>query len=80
LKGLVHGATEFIATCMASGFEVLASAAADEGTKRIPVLALHAQVGVKYGAAGLDFLVRQRLTVLRCYIVGKPPSTTLSLG
>lgn len=60
LKGLVHGATEFIATCMASGFEVLANAAADEGTKRIPVLALHAQVGVKYGAAGLDFLVRQR--------------------
>jgi thiamine pyrophosphate-dependent acetolactate synthase large subunit-like protein len=60
LKGLVHGATEFVATCMASGFEVLASAAADEGAKRIPVLALHAQVGVKYGAAGLDFLVRQR--------------------
>lgn len=60
LKGLVHGATEFIATCMASGFEVLANAAADEGTQRIPVLALHAQVGVKYGAAGLDFLVRQR--------------------
>lgn len=59
-KGLVHGATEFIATTMASGFEVLASAAADEGTKRIPVLVLHAQVGVKYGAAGLDFLVRQR--------------------
>src|SRR5215470_3885812 len=24
LKGLVHGATEFIAACMASGFEVLA--------------------------------------------------------
>ncbi len=60
LDGLVHGATEFIATCMASGFEVLANAAGDEGTKRIPVLALHAQVGVKYGAAGLDFLVRQR--------------------
>jgi thiamine pyrophosphate-dependent acetolactate synthase large subunit-like protein len=60
LKGLVHGATEFIAACMASGFEVLASAAADDGATRIPVLALHAQVGVKYGAAGLDFLVRQR--------------------
>jgi thiamine pyrophosphate-dependent acetolactate synthase large subunit-like protein len=60
LKGLVHGATEFIAMCMASGFEVLANAAADEGTQRIPVVALHAQVGVKYGAAGLDFLVRQR--------------------
>jgi len=60
LKGLVHGATEFVASCMASGFEVLASAGADEGTKRIPVLALHAQVGVKYGAAGLDFLARQR--------------------
>ena len=60
LKGLVHGATEFVAACMASGFEVLANAGADEGTKRIPVLALHAQVGVKYGAAGLDFLVRQR--------------------
>jgi benzoylformate decarboxylase len=59
-KGLVHGATEFIATCMASGFEVLANAAYDQGTRRIPVLALHAQVGVKYGAAGLDFLVRQR--------------------
>jgi thiamine pyrophosphate-dependent acetolactate synthase large subunit-like protein len=59
LKGLVHGADEFIATCMASGFEVLGSAA-DEGLKRIPVLALHAQVGVKYGAAGLDFLARQR--------------------
>ncbi|MEE6177728.1 thiamine pyrophosphate-dependent enzyme [Mycobacterium sp. 050134] len=60
LKGLVHGATEFIAMCMASGFEVLAAASADDGTKKIPVLALHAQVGVKYGAAGLDFLVRQR--------------------
>jgi thiamine pyrophosphate-dependent acetolactate synthase large subunit-like protein len=60
LKGLVHGATEFIATCMASGFEVLANAVADEGARRIPVLALHAQVGVKYGAAGIDFLVRQR--------------------
>lgn len=59
LKGLVHGATEFVATCMASGFDVLANAA-DEGTKKIPVLALHAQVGVKYGAAGLDLLVRQR--------------------
>ena len=59
LKGLVHGANEFIATCMASGFEVLASAA-DDGLKRIPVLALHAQVGVKYGAAGLDFMARQR--------------------
>lgn len=60
LKGLVHGATEFVANCMASGFEVLANAAGDEGTKRIPVLALHAQVGVKYGAAGLDLLMRQR--------------------
>jgi thiamine pyrophosphate-dependent acetolactate synthase large subunit-like protein len=60
LKGLVHGATEFIATCMASGFEVLANATADGGMKKIPVLALHAQVGVKYGAAGVDFLVRQR--------------------
>src|SRR4051794_30340640 len=60
LKGLVHGATEFIATCMASGFDVVANAASNEGTKKIPVLALHAQVGVKYGAAGLDFLVRQR--------------------
>jgi len=58
-KGLVHGATEFIAACMASGFEVLASATG-EGLKRIPVLQLHAQVGVKYGAAGLDFLTRQR--------------------
>src|SRR5215210_656009 len=38
MKGLVHGATEFVATCMASGFEVLASAAGDEGAKRIPVL------------------------------------------
>lgn len=60
LKGLVHGATEFAAACMASGFEVLANAGADAGTIRIPVLALHAQVGVKYGAAGLDLLVRQR--------------------
>jgi len=60
LKGLVHGATEFVANCMASGFEVLANAAGDQGTKRIPVLALHAQVGVKYGAAGLDLLMRQR--------------------
>ena len=32
----------------------------DEGVKRIPVLQLHAQVGVKYGAAGFDFLTRQR--------------------
>jgi Thiamine pyrophosphate-requiring enzymes [acetolactate synthase, pyruvate dehydrogenase (cytochrome), glyoxylate carboligase, phosphonopyruvate decarboxylase] len=60
LKGLVHGATEFAATCMASGFEVLANAGADAGAKKIPVLALHAQVGVKYGAAGFDLLVRQR--------------------
>jgi thiamine pyrophosphate-dependent acetolactate synthase large subunit-like protein len=59
LKGLVHGPNEFIATCMASGFEALANAAG-EGVKRIPVLALHAQVGVKYGAAGLDLLARQR--------------------
>lgn len=59
LKGLVHGATEFIATCMASGFEALANATG-EGVKRIPVLQLHAQVGVKYGAAGFDFLARQR--------------------
>lgn len=59
-EGLVHGATEFAAACMASGFEVLANASADAGTIKIPVLALHAQVGVKYGAAGLDFLVRQR--------------------
>jgi len=59
LKGLVHGANEFIATCMASGFETLANAT-DEGLKKIPVLALHAQVGVKYGAAGLDLLTRQR--------------------
>jgi thiamine pyrophosphate-dependent acetolactate synthase large subunit-like protein len=58
-KGLVHGATEFVATCMASGFEVLANAA-DDGVLKIPVLQLHAQVGVKYGAAGFDFLVRQR--------------------
>jgi thiamine pyrophosphate-dependent acetolactate synthase large subunit-like protein len=68
LKGLVHGATEFIATCMASGYEVLASAKADGGAKRIPVLALHAQVGVKYGAAGLDFLVRQRQPCL--FLIG----------
>lgn len=60
LKGLVHGATEFAATCMASGFEVLANASGDQGAQKIPVLALHAQVGVKYGAAGLDLLVRQR--------------------
>jgi len=59
LKGLVHGPNEYIAMCMASGFEALANAAG-EGVKRIPVLQLHAQVGVKYGAAGLDFLVRQR--------------------
>ena len=59
LKGLVHGPNEFIAMCMASGFEALANAAG-EGMKRIPVLQLHAQVGVKYGAAGLDFLIRQR--------------------
>lgn len=59
LKGLVHGPNEFIALCMASGFEAMANAAG-EGVKRIPVLQLHAQVGVKYGAAGLDFLVRQR--------------------
>ena len=60
LRGLVHGATEFIAFCMASGFEARASAAGDGGARRIPVLALHAQVGIKYGAAGLDLLVRQR--------------------
>lgn len=60
LQGLVHGATEFIAFCMASGFEARASAMGDAGLRRIPVLALHAQVGLKYGAAGLDFLVRQR--------------------
>ncbi len=59
LKGLVHGPNEFIATCMASGFEAIANATG-EGVKRIPVLQLHAQVGVKYGAAGLDFLTRQR--------------------
>jgi thiamine pyrophosphate-dependent acetolactate synthase large subunit-like protein len=58
-KGLVHGSNEFIATCMASGFEALANAVG-EGVRRIPVLQLHAQVGVKYGAAGLDFLTRQR--------------------
>lgn len=60
LRGLIHGATEFIAFCMASGFEVRASAAGDGGARRIPVLGLHAQVGLKYGAAGLDYLVRQR--------------------
>jgi thiamine pyrophosphate-dependent acetolactate synthase large subunit-like protein len=60
LQGLVHGATEFVAFCMASGFEVRASADRDGGARRIPVLCLHAQVGVKYGAAGLDFLARQR--------------------
>jgi thiamine pyrophosphate-dependent acetolactate synthase large subunit-like protein len=59
LKGLVHGPNEFIAACMASGFEILANAAGDR-MNRIPVLALHAQVGVKYAAAGLDFMVRQR--------------------
>ena len=59
LKGLVHGPDEFIAMCMASGFEALANADG-EGVKRIPVLQIHAQVGLKYGAAGLDFLVRQR--------------------
>jgi thiamine pyrophosphate-dependent acetolactate synthase large subunit-like protein len=59
LKGLVHGPDEFIAMCMASGFEALANAGG-EGMKRIPVLQMHAQVGMKYGAAGLDFLVRQR--------------------
>jgi len=59
LKGLLHGPNEFIAMCMASGFETLANAGG-EGVKRIPVLQLHAQVGLKYGAAGLDFLVRQR--------------------
>lgn len=60
LGGLVHGATEFIACCMASGFEVYANARNDKGLQKIPVLALHAQVGVKYGAAGIDFLMRQR--------------------
>lgn len=59
LKGLVHGSNEFIAMCMASGFEALVNAD-DKGVKKIPVLQLHAQVGVKYGAAGLDFMVRQR--------------------
>ena len=59
LKGLVHGPNEFIAACMASGYEALANADG-EGMKKIPVLALHAQVGVKFGAAGLDFLSRQR--------------------
>ncbi len=59
LNGLVHGPNEYIATCMASGFEALANAGG-EGVKKIPVLALHAQVGVKYGSAGLDFLARQR--------------------
>ncbi len=60
LRGLVHGATEFVAFCMASGFEARASAGGDGGARRVPVLALHAQVGLKYGAAGLDYLVRQR--------------------
>lgn len=59
LQGLVHGPNEFLAMCMASGFEALANADG-EGVKRIPVLQLHAQVGVKFGAAGLDFMVRQR--------------------
>jgi len=59
MKGIVHGPNEFIAACMASGFEVLANAT-DDSRVRIPVLALHAQVGVKFGAAGLDLLVRQR--------------------
>lgn len=59
MKGLVHGPNEFIAMCMASGFEALANVNG-AGVKRIPVLQLHAQVGVKYGAAGLDLLVRQR--------------------
>jgi thiamine pyrophosphate-dependent acetolactate synthase large subunit-like protein len=60
MKGLVHGATEFIAACMASGFEVQANHDGDAGCRKIPVLALHAQVGIKYGAAGLDFMMRQR--------------------
>jgi|GEM_PF-983236 len=59
LRGLIHGPNEFIATCMASGFEVLANSDSN-GAIKIPVLALHAQVGVKYCAAGIDFLVRQR--------------------
>ena len=59
MKGLVHGPNEYIALCMASGFEALANADG-KGVRRIPVLQLHAQVGLKYGAAGLDFLVRQR--------------------
>ncbi|MCP4365968.1 MAG: thiamine pyrophosphate-binding protein [Planctomycetes bacterium] len=59
MKGLVHGPNEYIAMCMASGFEALANADGN-GVKRIPVLQLHAQVGLKFGAAGLDFLVRQR--------------------
>ena len=59
MKGLVHGSNEYIAMCMASGFEALANIDG-EGVKRIPVLQMHAQVGVKFGAAGLDFLVRQR--------------------
>jgi thiamine pyrophosphate-dependent acetolactate synthase large subunit-like protein len=69
LKGLVHGPNEFIAMCMASGFEALANAGG-EGMKRIPVLQMHAQVGMKYGAAGLDFLVRQRQPCLM--LVGDP--------
>lgn len=59
LKGLVHAPNEFLAACMASGFEVRANAN-DQGLQKIPVLALHAQVGVKYAAAGFDFLDRQR--------------------
>ncbi|MCI5159843.1 MAG: hypothetical protein D3906_15740, partial [Candidatus Electrothrix sp. AUS1_2] len=59
MQGLVHGSNEYIAMCMASGFEALANVSG-EGVKRIPVLQMHAQVGVKFGAAGLDFLVRQR--------------------
>jgi len=59
MKGLVHGSNEFIAACMASGFEALANAGGD-GVQKIPVLQLHAQVGLKYGAAGIDYLVRQR--------------------
>lgn len=59
LQGVVHGPNEFIAACMASGFEALANAAG-EGVRKIPILALHAQIGVKYAAAGFDFLARQR--------------------
>ena len=59
MQGLVHGSNEYIAMCMASGFEALANVGG-AGVQRIPVLQMHAQVGVKFGAAGLDFLVRQR--------------------